>query len=127
MRRLVVAERLEDAQPELVRVQLARVDEEVGALAHRLQQLALVGDRLLHPAGRQRVAPPRALVAAHEDVVGGVEEDDPHPLAGGPQLVEHVGQVVEVLRAGVAAAAADHQGHPLDPGARAGPPSRPSS
>ena len=84
---------------ELVRVQLAGVDEQVGPLAHRLEQPALVGDRLLHPAGRQRVAPAGALVAAHQHVVGGVEEHDPHPLAGGPQVVEHVGQVVEVLRA----------------------------
>ena len=116
VRGLVVAERLEDAEPELVRVQLARVDEQVGPLAHRLEQPALVRDRLLHTARRQRVPPPRALVAAHQDVVGRIEEDDPHPLAGGPQLVEHVGQVVEVLRARVAAAPADHQRHPLDAG-----------
>ena len=101
--------------------------EQVGPLAHRLEQPALVGDRLLHAARRQGMAPPRALVAPHQHVVGRVEEDDAHPVAGGAQLVEHVGQVVEVLRAGVAAAAADDEGHPLDVRTRAGPPSRPSS
>ena len=109
----LVAERLEDAQAELVRVELAGVDQQVRPLAHGLQQLALVGDRLLDAARRQRVAPPRALVAPHQHVVGGVEEHDPHPFAGGPQLVEHVGQVLEVLRARVGAPAADHERHPL--------------
>ena len=111
------ASRIRDAQ--LVRVQLARVDQQVGPLAHRLEQPALVGDRLLHPSGGQGVAAAGALVAADEHVVGGVEEDDPHPVARRAQLVEHVGQVVEVLGTGVAAAAADDQRDPLD--ARPGP------
>ena len=119
MLRLAVPEGLQDARAQLVRVQLARVDHEVGSLADRLEQLALVGDGLLHAPGGQRVAAPGAFVAADQHVVGRVEEDDPHPLAGGPQLVEHVGQVVEVLRTGIAAAAPDHQGDTLD--ARPGP------
>ena len=96
------------------------VEQQVGPLAHRLEQPALVGDRLLDTAGRQRVAPPRALVAAHQHVVGGVEEDDPHPRA-------RSAAARRARRAGrrstpgpvLAAAAADDQRHPLDP--RAGP------
>ncbi len=124
---LVVTEGLEDPRAQLVRVQLAGVDHEVGPLAYRLEQLALVGDRLLHTPRGQRVPAAGALIAADQHLVRRVQEDDPHALAGGAQLVEHVGQVVEVLRTRVAAAPPDHQGHTLDARARAGRPSRPSS
>ena len=61
-------------------VELAGVDEQVGPLAHRLEQLALVGDGLLDAPGGQRVAAPGALEAPDQHVVGRVEEEHPHPV-----------------------------------------------
>ena len=76
-----VAERFEDAGAQLVGVELAGVDQQVGPVAHRRQQPPLVGDRLLHAPGGQRVAAAGALVAADQHVVAGVEEEHPHPVA----------------------------------------------
>ena len=94
----LVAERLDDPRAQLVRVQLSGVDEQIGLVAHGRQQPPLVGDRLLHPTGGQRMAAAGALVAPDEDVVAGIEEEDPHPVPVGPQRGQDLGQLVEVLR-----------------------------
>ena len=72
-----VAEQLEDPLAELVGVELTGVEDDVGLRPQRLEHHPFAGDRLLDAAGRQRVAAPRPLEPAHEDVVGRVEEEDP--------------------------------------------------
>ena len=75
---LGVGEQVEQPLPELVDVELAGVDDDVGRLADGLEQLPLEGDALDHAlaAAGQRVAAAGALEAADQHLVGRLEEED---------------------------------------------------
>ena len=86
-----------EAAPERARAQAARVDDEVRRLADAAELGALAGDgaRDRLPGRGERVAPAVLVVAADEDVVGGVEE---HHLGRDlvlAQLAHGVGELVE--------------------------------
>ena len=84
----LVAEQLGDPLAQLVDVQLAGVDDDVGPGPHRLEESALVDDGLGHLALGDGMAAPGALEPAHQDVLGGVEVDELDPVALGPQGVD---------------------------------------
>ena len=109
-----VGEKLEDPDPELVDVQLAGVHHHVGPVADGLEEAALVDDGLLHVGPGDGVAPAGPLEAPDQDVLGGVEIDDPDPVAPAPQLVDGPEGFLDL-----AAAPPDDQGHPVL--ARSGP------
>ena len=73
---------------ELVDVQLAGVDHHVGPVPQGLEEAALVADGFFHLVAGDGVAPPGPLEPPHEDVLGGVEVDDPDPVALGLQRVD---------------------------------------
>ena len=110
------AEQLADPRPQLVRVELTGVEDDVGPGPQHLEQPPLVGDRLLDAARGQRVAPAGALEPPDEHVVGGVEEQDAAPGGGPWRSDSSTGQDVLVL---LPAAPADDEGHPLGLGPRA--------
>ena len=91
---------LVEARLELVDGDVARVDDEVGALAQAGEALALLADAVDDAAaGRQRVAAARLLEAAHQRLVGGLEEHERVLDAALVQLVEQLLQAPEVLAA----------------------------
>ena len=80
---LVVAEELDETVAQLVHVEVGGVDDDVGAALQLLEQRPLRGDALGDAVvGRERVLAAGRLVAAHEHVVGRVEEQ--HPGAARP-------------------------------------------
>ena len=93
----------------------AGVDDDVGPGPHRLEQPALVGDGLGHLALQDGMAPPGALEAPHEDVLGGVEVDELDPMALGPQRVDG-GEGLFDPRPAAAARAPARRGPGSDPG-----------
>ncbi len=76
-----------------------------------LEQEPLVGDGVHHPPGGLGVAAAGPLEPPDQDVVGGVEEEDAHPVPARLESVDGREHVVEV-----SPAAADHEGHPLELG-----------
>jgi hypothetical protein len=109
------AEQRGELAAELVHVQAGGVDDDLGLGPQVTQHLALGLDAVEQPAvALQRVRAPHALEAAHQRLVGGVEEDQvrvPARLAQGGQTRLQLG----VERAG---AHVDHCGDPQldDPG-----------
>jgi hypothetical protein len=101
-RGVVVAEELVDAVPELVHVEAAGVDDDIGVLLQGLEQRALPLDGLGHglPVGGQRVAAAGGLVAADEHVGGGIEEEDLDPAGDALEVVEDRERVARALGAG---------------------------
>src|SRR3546814_5522437 len=92
-----LAEEADDAVVELVHVEVGGVDDDVGLGLHRLEEAALALDRVGETlALRQRVAPPRALVATHEHVGAGIQEQLAHRRPRGPQGRQR-GPEVEVV------------------------------
>ena len=70
-------------------VEVGGVDDDVGAALEVLEQRALGGDALGHAfVAGERVLAAALLVAAHEHVVGGVEEQHPGARAHLAQLGE---------------------------------------
>ena len=64
------------------------------------EELALASDAVGDAAlGRERVATPRLLVPRHQRLFVGVEEQHAMRDAGGPQVVEHRREAIEVLAA----------------------------
>ena len=109
----VVAEQLEQALAQLVDVELAGVDDDVGLAPQRLEGGALALDGLGHEVALgPRVAPAGVLEPAHEHVVGRLEEQDTHAGIRGPQPGQVGGDLGQV------AAGADDEGHAF--GRRAG-------
>src|SRR3954451_12449211 len=107
---LVDVEQLAQPVAQLVHVELAGVEDDVGAALHVLEQHALRGDALGDAiTGRQRVLPAGRLVAAHQHLVVGVGEK--HPGAGDHllELGERRDEVVDEL----ARAHIDHEPEPL--------------
>ena len=95
---LLVAEDLAQAVAQLVHVELGGVDDQIGQAAQLVEQLAFVGDAVGHARARgERVATTRGLVAAHEHVVGGVEEQHLGAGAHLAQLAERGLEVVDEL------------------------------
>jgi hypothetical protein len=92
---------------QLVGVELAGVDQQIGLVAHGRQQAAFVGDRLLHTPGGQRVPAAGALIAPQEHLVTRIEEEDPDPVPVAPQRLQDAGDLPEVP------APTDDQRHPL--------------
>ena len=91
------AERPRDPVGELVDVEVGGVDHQVGVGAQVGQQARARGGPVEQPAvALQRVRPADRLLAAHEHVVGGVEEQDqrdrrrawPRCVEGGRELLE---------------------------------------
>ena len=75
--------------PQLVDVEVRRVDDDVGLGPQGLEQRPLLGDGQRHPLPhRQRVLAPAGLVAPDEDVVGCFQEQDAGPGAGLPELLQ---------------------------------------
>ena len=95
------AERRGHHAPQLVHVQLARIDHAVGDRDQRPQQAALERDRVgqREAVGGQRVAAARVGEALQQHLVARVEE---HELVGDPglrDLREHLRQPLQVLAA----------------------------
>ena len=84
------------------------VDHDVGAGADRGELCALAADTVgdIGLAG-ERMAPARGLVAVQQLLVLGLEEQDATGHGAGVELVEHRGQLAEVL---AAARVAHHAG-----------------
>ena len=96
----VVDQVLVEARLELVDRDVARVDDEVGALAQAGQALALLADAVDDAAaGRQRVPAARLLEATDQRLVGGLEEHERVLHAALVQLVEQLLERAEVLAA----------------------------
>ena len=78
------------AVAQLVDVEIAGVDDEVGLGLHGFEEEPLSLDRVGHGAGLvgKGVPAPGAAVAAHEHVGRRVEEQDAHAVPSGPQLRE---------------------------------------
>ena len=93
----LVAESLLDVRAQFMHVEVGGVDEGVGDVANRIEQLALFDDRAFDGLGSaQRMGPARLGVAPDEDGILGVEKDD----ARGQDLLDlfqNFGQTVERL------------------------------
>jgi hypothetical protein len=72
------------------------------------EQATLVGDGLFDVGAGDGVTAAGALEPADEDVGGGVEIDDPNPVAPGPELVDGPESLFDL-----AAAPPDDQSHPV--------------
>ena len=84
----------DDLGPQLVDVEPAGVEHEVGVAAQLAQQRALAGDAVDEPVvALQRVRPADRLEAAHQRVVGRLEEQHPRAHAALGELVEAGAQV----------------------------------
>jgi hypothetical protein len=83
-----VPEHLGHACPQLVHVELAGVEDHVRPVPDRPEPVPLVGDGVLDVATPEGVTPAGSLESPHENVIGGVEVDDPHPVALRLQVVE---------------------------------------
>ncbi len=102
----VAVEQLAQPVAQLVDVELAGVEHDVGTALELTEELTLVGDALGHAfIGRQRVLAAALLVPAHQHVVGGVEEQHAGARAHPPQLGERGHEVVDEL----ARAHVDHE------------------
>jgi hypothetical protein len=78
---------------ELVDVEAGGVDDEVRAGAQVGHEGPLGGDRVEQPPGPcKRVGSPHTLEAAHERLVGRIEEDHDRSVATGAQLPQGVRQ-----------------------------------
>ncbi len=104
----LVGEELEDADTELVDVELTGVDDHIGPVADGLQPLPFVGDGLLDLGPGDGMAPAGALEPPDEDVLGCVEIDHPDPVAAGPELVDGLEGLLDLT-----AATTDHEGDPV--------------
>ena len=94
------------AATQLVGGEVAGLEQDVGRPAQLAERLALLCDREGDRGRRHGVAPPRALVAADEHVVGRVEEQDLDPGALRAQVLDHRDQLGDLGHP----AAADHDG-----------------
>ena len=98
---------------ELIDIEIGRVHDHVGHGPDRLQPFPLENDGLDNPLLAERVPPPGALEAAHQDLVGRLQEQRANLRPAGLQLVDGGLQLFELVNV-----AADDQGHPM--GRRAG-------
>ncbi len=98
------------AVAELVDVQVARVNDDVGIGLHGLEEQPLALDRIGQRAGLvgERVAPARAAVSAHQHVGRRIEEQDAHSVAARLQVDERRQHVARVR------SATDDQRDPAD-------------
>jgi hypothetical protein len=80
---MLLAEQVDDPVAQLVHVEVGGVDDHVGLGLHRLEQRPLGSMASAEAVARrsERVAAAGALVAAHQHVGGGLEEQDAHPGA----------------------------------------------
>ncbi len=98
--RSVPEQLLGDPAPQFGPGQVGGVDDDVGALAQRRQQLALGADAVDDPPfRRQRVAAAGLLVAVEQGLLVGLEEEQLRLRPVAFEVVEHRQQVVEVLAA----------------------------
>ncbi|SCF99680.1 hypothetical protein GA0115255_115112 [Streptomyces sp. Ncost-T6T-2b] len=82
--------------PQLVHVEAGGVDDQVGVAAQLAQQVALGRDAVDDaPVALEGVRAADGLEAAHEGVVGGLQEDDPPGDVLGLQVREGFAEVVE--------------------------------
>ena len=97
-----------DAFLELVHVQIARVDHEVGGSAHRFQHRSLELDRLDEAVGLvgERMPATSRVVAAYQLTRGGIQGHHAQVVTGGSQLAD-LGEHLGVLTPG-------HQREPFD-------------
>ena len=109
--RLLAPEHLHQPGPQLVGVQLAGVDHQVGPVPQPAEQEPLVGDGVDHPPGGLGVSSAGPLEPPDQHVVGGVEEEDAHPVPARLERIDGREHVVEV-----SPAASHHEGHPLQLG-----------
>ena len=103
----VAGEQLDDPGPQLVDVEIAGVDDDVGLLLQRLQHPAFALDAVGQAGSTEGMTAAAAFVAAHENVGVGVEEQDAHALRRLPQRLERGADLLLVV------AAAHHQRGPL--------------
>jgi hypothetical protein len=116
--RLAAAEGGGDLASQLVDVQVAGVDDQVGVGPQLQEQLALAGDGVDHALAGDRVAAPGRLVPAHEDLVGCLQEQDSDLDALASEGVQLAAEVADGLGEG-APAGVDDQGDPAGGGAGA--------
>ena len=83
-----------DALTELMQVHVARIDDDVGRVAQRRQQAALVNDAVQdRPVLGQRMAPPRLGIPQPQHLVVAIEEQHVQGIAGlGPQRRHFLGE-----------------------------------
>ncbi len=108
------AEHLHQPCPQLVAVELAGVDDQVGPITQSAEQVPLVGDGVHDAPGGLRVTPPGAFEPSDQHVVGRVQEQDPDPVPARLESVDRRQHVIEIT-----SAPTDHERHPLQLRARA--------
>ena len=106
--RFLSTEYLDEPDPQLIHIELTGVHHQVGPVPEPLQKEPLVGDRVDHATGGLGVAPAGAFEPPDEHVVGGVEEQDAHPV---PPRLERIHRGQHVIE--VSPAAAHDEGHTL--------------
>src|SRR6185503_10635220 len=96
-RAALIREALFDHVTQRVDIVLGRVDDNIGEVADFREQLSLVANRRNHILLRQRVWPARFAVAAQQDLIIGLKENDGELNTLSFQLTVNAGEHVQKL------------------------------